>query len=191
MRLDQYTVGQYTPGAPYIKQLLWYFLGQPLFRSYWLPVSGLKVRLLRLFGAQVGEGVRVKPGVNIKFPWRIVIGNYVWLGEQVWLDNVIKIRIDDHVCISQGAYLGTGNHDWRDPNFALKLSPIHLKSRCWVGAKAIVGPGVTMGQGSVLCLGSVAGKSLAPMTIYAGNPARPVKTRQIRTTEFEPVTLPM
>lgn len=191
MRLDQYTVGQYTPGAPYLKQLLWYFLGQPLFRSYWLPVSGLKVRLLRLFGAQVGKGVRVKPGVTLKFPWRITIGDYVWLGEQVWLDNVINIRIDDHVCISQGAYLGTGNHDWQDPNFALKLSPIHLESRSWVGAKAIVGPGVTMGQGSVLCLGSVAGKSLDPMTIYAGNPACPVKTRQIRKTAFEPATLPM
>lgn len=187
MRLDQYTVGQYTPGAPYLKQLLWYFLGQPLFRSYWLPVSSLKVRLLRLFGAQVGEGVRVKPGVTLKFPWRIAIGDYVWLGEQVWLDNVINIRIDDHVCISQGAYLGTGNHDWQDPNFALKLSAIHLESRCWIGAKAVVGPGVTIGHGAVLCLGSIAGQSLAPMTIYAGNPARPVKTRKIRKTEFEPV----
>lgn len=187
MRLDQYTVGQYTPGAPYLKQLLWYFLGQPLFRSYWLPVSGLKVRLLRLFGAQVGKGVRVKPGVTLKFPWRIIIGNYVWLGEKVWLDNVVDIRIDDHVCISQGAYLGTGNHDWQDPNFALKLSAIHLESRCWIGAKAMVGPGVTIGHGAVLCLGSVAGKSLAPMTIYASNPARPIKTRKIRKTEFEPV----
>lgn len=188
MRLDQYTVGQYTPGAPYIKQLLWYFLGQPLFRSYWLPVSGLKVKLLRLFGAQVGEGVRVKPGVIIKFPWRIAIGNYVWLGEQVWLDNVIDICIDDHVCISQGAYLGTGNHNWRDPNFSLRLSAIHLESKCWIGAKAVIGPGVTVGHGAVLCLGSIAGKSLAPMTIYAGNPARPVKTRQIGKTEFESVT---
>jgi len=187
MRLDQYTVGQYTPGAPYIKQLLWYFLGQPLFRSYWLPVSGFKVRLLRLFGAQVGEGVRVKPGVTIKFPWRIVIGNYVWLGEQVWLDNVIDIRIDDHVCISQGAYLGTGNHDWQDPKFALRLSEIHLESRCWIGAKAVVGPGVTIGHDAVLCLGSIAGQSLAPMTIYVGNPARPVKIRKMRKTEFEPV----
>lgn len=187
MRLDQYTVGQYTPGAPYLKQLLWYFLGQPLFRSYWLPVSGLKVRLLRLFGAQVGKGVRVKPGVTLKFPWRITIGDYVWLGEQVWLDNVINIRIDDHVCISQGAYLGTGNHDWRDPNFALKLSAIHLESRCWIGAKAVVGPGVTIGHGAVLCLGGVASKSLEPMTIYAGNPTCPVKTRQMNKTEFEPV----
>lgn len=187
MRLDKYSVGHYTPGAPYLKQLLWYFLGQPLLRSYWLPVSGLKVKLLQLFGAKIGKGVRVKPGVTIKFPWRIVIGNYVWLGEQVWLDNVIDIHIDDHVCISQGAYLGTGNHDWQDPNFALKLSAIHLESRCWIGAKAVVGPGVTIGHGAVLCLGSIAGQSLAPMTIYAGNPARPVKTRKMRKTEFESV----
>lgn len=184
MRLDQYSVGKYTPGASYLKQLLWYVLGQPLFRSYWLPVSGLKVCLLRLFGAQVGEGVRVKPGVMIKFPWRISIGNYVWLGEQVWLDNVTNIYIGDHVCISQGAYLGTGNHDWRDPNFVLRLSAIHLESSCWIGAKAVVGPGVTIGQGAVLCLGSVAGQSLDPMTIYAGNPARPVKTRQMSDVGF-------
>lgn len=188
MRLDQYTVGQYTPGAPYIKQLLWYFFGQPLLRSYWLPISRLKVKLLQMFGAQVGEGVRVKSGVTIKFPWRIAIGDYVWLGEKVWLDNVIDIRIDDHVCISQGAYLGTGNHDWCDPNFALRLSAIHLKSKCWIGANAVVGPGVTIGEGAVLCLGSVTGKSLDPMTIYSGNPAQPVKSRQMSDSEFETIS---
>lgn len=178
MRLDQYTLGSYTPGAPLWKQLLWYFLGEPIFGSYWLPASALKVRLLRWFGATVGHGVRIKPGVKVKFPWRLSIGDYVWLGEKCWLDNIALITIESHVCISQGVYLCTGNHDWNHPNFALIPAPIVIKQNSWIAARATIGPGVTIGQGAVLCLGSVASHSLEPMTIYAGNPAQAIKQRK-------------
>lgn len=188
MRLDQYTVGTYTPGAPLLKQLLWYYLGDPLVRSSLIPLSVLKVWTLRRFGAEIGQGVRIKPGVKIKFPWRLTLGDWVWLGEAAWIDNVAPVAIADHVCISQGVYLCTGNHNWSDPSFALITAPIHIESRCWVGAKAVVGPGVTLGQGAVLCLGSVASRSLDPMMIYAGNPAVPLKQRVIQDLEAEPVS---
>jgi len=68
MRLDRYTTGDYTPGAPLWQQVLWFFVGRSLVQSYWLPFSGVKVRLLRLFGAKIGAGVRIKPGVLVKFP---------------------------------------------------------------------------------------------------------------------------
>jgi putative colanic acid biosynthesis acetyltransferase WcaF len=84
MHLDRYTPGSYTPGAPYWKQLLWYFVGSPLVKSYALPLSSLKVRILRSFGAQVGVGVRIKPGVRIKFPWRLVVGDYAWIGPRAF-----------------------------------------------------------------------------------------------------------
>ncbi|MBF2097422.1 MAG: colanic acid biosynthesis acetyltransferase WcaF [Gloeomargaritaceae cyanobacterium C42_A2020_066] len=180
VRLDQYTLGDYTPGAPLWQQLLWYGLGAPLFRSYSLPSSSLKVWLLRRFGAQIGQGVRIKPGVQVKFPWRLQVGNYVWLGEGAWLDNVAPITVGDHVCISQAVYLCTGNHDWSDPHFQLRPAAITLESGCWLGARAVVGPGVTVGTGAVLTLGSVATRDLEPMTIYAGNPAQPLKTRHIK-----------
>ncbi len=182
MHLDRYSrPGDYTPGAPLWKQLLWYFVGCPLVRCYWLPFSGLKVALLRLFGARLGCGMRIKPGVVVKFPWRLHVGNFVWIGEQTWIDNLAPVTIGDNVCISQGVYLCTGNHDWSAPNFDLRIAPIVLEASCWVAARATVGPGVTVGEGAVLGLGSTAGQFLEPWTIYAGNPAVPLKRRQLRS----------
>lgn len=177
MQLNHYTTGSYTPGASYWKQLLWYFLGRPLLETYWIPFSAFKVYLLIAFGAKVGCQVRIKPGVRIKFPWRLTLGDYVWLGEKAWLDNLAPIIIENHVCVSQGVYLCTGNHDWNDPNFSLITAAITLEEGSWIAAGAIIGPNVTVGRGAVLGLGSVTGKSLAPMTIYTGNPAQPIKQR--------------
>ncbi len=179
MRLDNYTVGTYTPGATLLRQLLWYFIGSPLFSSYWLPFTGFKVWILRRFGAEIGQQVTIKPGVKIKFPWRLTVGDYVWIGENAWLDNVAPITIESHVCLSQEVYLCTGNHDYRDRNFKLIPAPIHIEQGSWIAARAVVGPGVTVGSGAVLALASVTGRSLQPMTIYAGNPAQQVKKRTI------------
>jgi putative colanic acid biosynthesis acetyltransferase WcaF len=179
MRLDRYTVGEYSPGAPLWQQVAWYYLGLPIVKSHWIVGSGFKCAVLRWFGAQVGECVRIKPGLKIKFPWRLVVGDFVWLGEDCWIDNVALVTIDSHTCISQGVYLCTGNHDWSSPTFDLKDLPIHIGSGCWIAARASIGPGVTVGDGAVLCLGSVAGRSLDPMTVYAGNPARSIKQRKI------------
>lgn len=177
MRLNNYTLGAYTPGAPFWKQLLWYFVGAPLVQSYLLPISAFKVWILGLFGAKIGQGVRIKPGVRVKFPWQLTVGDYVWIGEDAWLDNIAPIMIESHVCLSQGVYLCTGNHNWSHPDFKLIPAPIHIQESSWIAAKSIIGPGVTVGWGAVLTLGSVAGHSLEPMTIYAGNPAQPMKKR--------------
>jgi len=148
-------------------------------RSYWLPVSGFKVFLLRLFGAKIGEGVRIKPGVLIKFPWRLSMGDYVWLGENLWIDNLAQVTIESHVCLSQGVYLCTGNHSWTDPNFKLITEPITIEEGSWIAARSVIGPGVTVKKGAVLGLGSVTGKSLDAMTIYGGNLAQTIKKRII------------
>jgi putative colanic acid biosynthesis acetyltransferase WcaF len=177
MYLDQYTVGSYTPGASLLQQLFWFFIGSPLVESTLVPSSRFKVFLLRCFGASIGSGVRVKPGVKIKFPWRLTIGKNCWIGENSWLDNVAPITLEDNVCLSQGVYLCTGNHDWTHPQFKLTPAPIYIESGSWIAAKAMVGPGVVVGQGAVLCLGSVASISLKSMTIYAGNPSIPIKKR--------------
>ncbi|MCM0594145.1 MAG: WcaF family extracellular polysaccharide biosynthesis acetyltransferase [Gloeotrichia echinulata DVL01] len=177
MRLDNYSLGNYTPGAPYWKQLLWYFLGSPMLESYWLPISIIKVWVLRKFGASIGQGVRIKSGVRVKFPWRLTVGDFVWIGEDTWIDNLAPVVIDNHVCLSQGVYLCTGNHDWNHPDFKLIPAPIHIQQSSWIAAKSVIGPGVTVGQGAVLTLGGVTGKSLEPMIIYAGNPAQPIKKR--------------
>ncbi len=180
MRLDRYTSGTYTPGAPGWKQVLWYFFGSSLVQSYWLPFSAVKVWVLRCFGAQIGRKVRIKPGVRIKFPWRLTLGDYVWIGENAWIDNLAPITLESHVCLSQDVYLCTGNHDWSHAEFKLITAPIHIEQGSWIAARAMVGPDVTVGQGAVLGLGSVTGRSLRPMTIYAGNPAQPIKKRTLR-----------
>lgn len=187
MQLDQYTLGSYSPGASYWKQLLWYFVGSPIVQSYYLPLSSLKVWILRQFGAQIGQGVRIKPGVRIKFPWRLTVGDFVWIGEDTWLDNLAHITIESHVCVSQNVYLCTGNHSWSHPNFELITAPIHLQTGSWIAARAAIGPGVTVGQGAVLALGSVAGRSLDPMMIYAGNPAQPIKIRKMEQTKVSEI----
>ncbi|YAF98894.1 MAG: WcaF family extracellular polysaccharide biosynthesis acetyltransferase [Nodularia sp. CChRGM 3473] len=179
MRLDKYTLGTYTPGAPYWKQFLWYFLGSPLVENRLFPISAFKVFVLRLFGAQIGQGVRIKPGVRVKFPWRLTIGDYVWIGENTWIDNLAHVTIESHVCLSQNVYLCTGNHDWNHPHFKLITAPIYIQQSSWIAAKSVIGPGVTVGHGAVLALGGVTGRSLEPMIVYAGNPAQPIKQRKL------------
>jgi putative colanic acid biosynthesis acetyltransferase WcaF len=177
MRLDLYTVGTYTPGAPYWKQLLWYFIGSPLVESYCLPMSTMKVWILRKFGASIGKQVRIKPGVKVKFPWRLTVGDFAWIGENTWIDNLAPVVIEKHVCLSQGVYLCTGNHNWNHPDFKLIPAPIYIQESSWIAAKSVIGPGVTVGKGAVLTLGAVTGRSLEPMIVYAGNPAQPIKKR--------------
>jgi putative colanic acid biosynthesis acetyltransferase WcaF len=180
MKLNRYTVGMYSPGESLWKRILWYYWGFPLVSSYFVTSSSFKCWVLRCFKAKIGEGVRIKQGVRVKFPWRLIVGDFVWLGEGCWIDNVAMVTIDSHCCISQDVYLCTGNHDWSDPNFRLQDAPIHLKEGCWIAARAIVGPGVTVGRGAVLGLGAVAGGSLEPMMIYAGNPAQIVSQRKMQ-----------
>ncbi len=180
MRLNHYSTGTYAPGAPFWKQLLWFFLGDPLVRSRLLPFSALKVWILRGFGAKIGQKVRIKPGVRVKFPWRLIVGDCVWIGEDAWIDNLAAVTLESHVCISQDVYLCTGNHDWSHPDFKLIPSEIYIEEGSWIAARAAICPGVTVGKGAVLCLGSVAGRSLEPMTIYAGNPAQAIKKRSIK-----------
>jgi putative colanic acid biosynthesis acetyltransferase WcaF len=176
MRLRNYTSGNFDRGAPRWKEAAW-LLVEALFIRSWLPGSGHRIWWLRRFGARVGVGVVIKPGLKIKFPWRLVIADHVWLGEDVWIDNLAEVSIGDNVCISQGAYLCTGSHDWRDEAFTLVTKAIVIESESWIGAQARVAPGVRVGSGAVLALGSVATRDLRPGWVHQGNPATPVRPR--------------
>lgn len=177
MRLDLFRNDSFDRGAPAFKELLWLLIGGLLVGS-WLPGSGWRVGILRLFGAKLGNGVVIKPGFRVKFPWRLAVGDYCWLGERTWIDNLVPVGIGDHVCVSQGAYLCTGSHDWSKEGFDLIAEPISIASHSWLGARSIVGPGVSVGEGAVLTLGSVATRNLSAWTIHMGVPASPVKERR-------------
>jgi putative colanic acid biosynthesis acetyltransferase WcaF len=174
--LATYNNSWYQPGSP-LKRMLWYVVNVLFFINPLNPSSGLKIFLLKLFGANIGKGVIIKPGVNIKYPWKLNIGNHCWIGESVWIDNLEQVALADNVCISQGAFLICGNHNYKSPAFDLIVKPINLESGSWIGAKSIVGPGVTVGSHAVLSLGSVASTNLEPYSIYRGNPATKIKNR--------------
>jgi putative colanic acid biosynthesis acetyltransferase WcaF len=106
-------------GAPLWFEALWYFFALPLVRSHLITSSWFRCRLLRLFRAKIGKGVHVKPGLRVKFPWYLEIGEHSWLGEDLWIDNLAHVRIEEHCCFSQGAYLCTGNHDRSTVNMRL------------------------------------------------------------------------
>lgn len=179
VRLDQFDNAWYEPGAGWLKRTAWFLVNALLIQVAWNPSSALRVFLLRRFGATVGRGVVIKPSVNIKYPWRLTIGDYVWIGEHCWIDNLANVTIESHVCVSQGALLLTGNHDYKRSDFALITGGIHLEQGSWVGARSVVGPGTTLASHAVLAVGSVAGGHLTAYTIYRGNPAVAVRRRHL------------
>ena len=134
---------------------------------------------LRIFGAKIGRRVTIKPGVSIKYPWNLTIGNDCWIGENVWIDNLDKVIIEDNVCVSQGAMLINGSHNYKKTSFDLIIAPILIKEGSWICAKSIVCQGVTMNAHSILSVNSVATKNLDEFGIYKGNPATKINNRKI------------
>lgn len=176
--LASYDNRHYNPG-PVWKRVLWFLAGR-IFVNTYLPIPGsVKIMILRLFGAKIGSGVVIKPKVNVKYPWFLSVENNTWIGENVWIDNLTDVTIGSNVCISQGAMLLTGNHDFKKKSFDLILGKITIADGAWVGAQAVVCPGVTCGTHSVLTVNSTATKNLEPYGIYQGNPAVFVRTRTI------------
>jgi putative colanic acid biosynthesis acetyltransferase WcaF len=167
----------YKPGGK-LRRLFWFVINAFFFRTAF-PLNGVKKALLRLFGAKVGTGVFIKPHVNIKYPWFLDIGNNVWIGEEVWIDNLAKVKIGNNCCLSQGALLLCGNHDYGKSTFDLIVGEIVLEDGVWIGARSVVCPGVSCASHAVLAVGSVATKNLDAYSIYQGNPAQKVRQRTI------------
>jgi len=137
--------------------------------------SGLRIAILRFFGAKIGQRVVIRSNVNITFPWRLQIGDDVWLGEEVLILSLAPVVIESNVCISQRAFLCTGSHDFRTPNFDLITKPITIRASSWVAAQVFVAPGVEIGEGSMVAAGSVVSQDVPPKTLVRGNPAVVVK----------------
>lgn len=170
--LDRYsTPPEWNPGASFWVQALWFCVGSPLLSARWLPGFNWRAILLRLFGAHIGSCCRIKPGLRVKFPWRLSVGDACWLAEDAWLDNLAPIAIGDRVCISQGVYVCTGNHNFRSPSFDLRLGSITIGSDVWIAAQAVLAPGTEVGNGAVVALGAVVSGKVPDGVIMRGNPA--------------------
>jgi len=177
--LSSYSHTEYHPGGSPLSRLAWYFTNVLFFMNPLNPLSGLKVWLLKLFGAQVGQGVVIKPSVNIKYPWRLHIGNHVWIGEKAWIDNLGDVSIADNCVLSQGAMLLSGSHDFTRSTFNVQVDKIVIEEGVWIGARSIVYMGVTCKSHSILGANSIALRDLDCYAIYYGNPAVKVSERVI------------
>ena len=180
VKLASFDGSDFNKGANLLKATVWYFINALFVRASWNPFMLPKIFILRLFGAKIGKGVIIKNNVVIKSPWNLTIGDFCWIGEGCWIDNIDKVIIEDNVCISQGAMLLTGNHDYTRPDMPYRNKPIIIKSGVWIGAKSVVCPGVTADINSILTVGSIATKNLQSNGIYQGNPAQMVRIRKMQ-----------
>ncbi len=176
--LREYKNSGFSRGVPRAVEALW-LLVQWFLVASWLPGSSHRRLLLRLFGASIGRGVVLRPGVKVKMPWRLIVGDHSWIGEDVWIDNLARVRIGVNCFISQGAYICTGSHNWGRRGFDLITGEVGIGDGAWIAARSIVGPGVKIGQGAVLALGSVATANLEDWSVYRGNPAVFCRSRNI------------
>lgn len=177
--LAVYNNSWYQPGSLF-KRISWYIMSAVFFRHPLFPFSGIKVLLLRVFGAEVGKKVLIKPCVTIKYPWLLNIGDYVWIGENVWIDNLGMVTIGNNVCLSQGCLLLSGNHDYKKATFDLVVKAIVLEDGVWIGANSIVCGGAICRDHSILTAGSMAAKEMERYSVYRGNPAVKVRERIVK-----------
>ena len=177
VNLREFNAGGFDRGAGKLKEMLWYITKMVFFLSAFPYPNVIKVALLKAFGAKVGSGVVIKPRVNIHFPWKIEIGNDVWIGEEAFILNFEKVVLGSNVCISQRALLCGGNHDYRNPTMPYRNGSITLQDGVWVGACCFVGPNVNIGFDTVVTAASVVTGDLNSNSIYKGNPAVYIKNR--------------
>lgn len=146
------------------------------------PLHAWRRLVLIAFGAQIGRGARVYCSTKVWLPANLELGANALIGPGVNLYNQGRIEIGRRSVISQGAHICASSHDIRDPDFQLVLRPVTIGGNCWVAAEAFVGPGVTMSDGCVLAARAALFEDGAAWTVYRGNPAAAVKTREMRTS---------
>ena len=171
MNLAKFDNQSFSRGASRGKEALWLLVKVLFFLPPWPIPSNFRVSLLKAFGAEVGTGIVIRSGVDISFPWRLTLGNSIWLGEGVRILSLAEVRIGSNVCISQEAFLCTGSHDAASESFDLVVAAIAVNSRSWIAARAFIGPGVEIGADSVVGASAVIMKSLPPGSFAIGNPA--------------------
>lgn len=176
--LSKYNNSWYKPGGG-IKRTLWYFINVIFLINPLNPSSAIKKAMLKLFGAKIASGVVIKQGVNIKYPWKLSIGENTWVGENVWIDNLDQVTIGKNCCLSQGALLLCGNHNFKQKTFDLMIGSIVLEDGVWIGAQSMLTPNTTCKSHAVLSVQSVASGTLEAYSIYRGNPAVKIKDRRI------------
>jgi putative colanic acid biosynthesis acetyltransferase WcaF len=180
MDLSQYTQNEFNRGKSAIVIVVWDIINKTLFHFCPQPLYFFKNFLLRLFGAEIGKNVKIRSSVKINYPWKVSIGDYSWIGEDVVLYALDKIKIGKHSVVSQKSHICTGSHDLLSKSFKLQTAPIIIQDHVWVQADVFIGLQSILSTGCViLSRSSYYGKTTEPWSIYVGNPAKFIKKRII------------
>ena len=166
------------PLSQQLRRVAWNLCWLLLYRPSPRPLHGWRSFLLRFFGAQMGPDCHFYPSSKVWAPWNLVCGDVVALADGAEIYNPWTVTLGSHSTISQQAYVCTASHDVDDPAFPMVGAPVTIGDHAWICARAAVLPGVSLGPGAVLALGSIATHDLAQWTLYAGAPARPMRERK-------------
>ena len=166
-----YDNSDFDRGASRRKRLLWVLVRWVFFQNPCPWGSALRSALLRAFGAKIGKGVCIGSNVNISFPWRLAVGDHVWIGDDVGILSLAQVTIESNVCVARRSSLCTGSHDFRREDFKLEVAPILIRTGSWIAIGCLVLPGVTIGEGAVVSAGSVVLKDVPANFLVRGNPA--------------------
>ncbi|WP_337840980.1 putative colanic acid biosynthesis acetyltransferase [Rheinheimera sp.] len=177
--LQQFKVPAGFRGKSAVVVQLWWLVQATLFR--WSPqfMYGWRRFLLRCFGATVGKQVIIRPTVTVTYPWKVSIGNYSWIGDDVVLYSLGEIRIGSNSVVSQRSYLCTGSHDYQKQSFDIYAKPIVIADQVWLATDVFVAPGVTIDEGALVGSRSSVYQDLPAGMICLGSPAKPVKVREM------------
>jgi putative colanic acid biosynthesis acetyltransferase WcaF len=178
--VDLATYRKIAKPAELIRRALWECVQLPFYPVRPRALSGLRVALLRLFGAKIGKNVLICGGVRVHVPWNLELGDFVAVGDKVEFYNLAPVRVGAHSVISQHSYLCSASHDYTRTDFPLYAEPITVGEQAWVAAGAFVAPGVTIGEGSVVGARSVVLRDVPPWMVAAGNPCQVIKPRDLR-----------
>lgn len=159
--LSRFSGAGYDVGRPKWVQAMWLLISGMVFMRWWFPAR-LRVMVLRVFGADVAEGVLIRHRVRIHWPWKLSIGANTWIGEGAWLLNLEPISLGRNVCISQDVMLCTGSHDRRSPTFEFDNGPITVGDEAWVAVRATVLRGVSIGAGATIAATALVRRDVAP-----------------------------
>ena len=163
---------------------LWWIVHSTLFRLSPQILFPWRRFLVRLFGGTVGKGVLLRPTVKITYPWKVSIGDFSWVGDDVTLYSLGEIEIGSNVVISQHSYLCTGSHDMESPSFEMFAKPIVIEDESWVATDVFIAPGVRIGHGAVVGARSTVLHNLPPTMVCIGNPAKPIRPRLSRKADY-------
>lgn len=167
--LSAFTGRGYDIGRGKATQILWMWVSGAIFMRWWCP-AGVRVAILRAFGATIGDDVLIRHRVRIHWPWKLTVGNNSWIGEGAWILNLEPVTIGAHVCVSQDVLLCTGSHDSHSPSFEFDNGPIHVADGAWVAARATVLRGVTIGEEATVGATCLVTKDVAPRaSIFAAS----------------------